>query len=195
MGIRRAPIAVHYRLACLSELSSIGGLTLDLDGIVFSSRDLRAGGCCASRGLLLAEVGVGIVVVHCVAHLAASRDLVIGHQWVRYSLRYDAFAEGTRLRTKHVFIACNVTYLIGATSVESKCSQPFRVSLRTTNILCVQVTVSSSGIRQGLRCVVINFAVVTVQIGLLNFKEITLMDAVTHSVLRLERVCASLGLP
>jgi len=195
LGFSGTSLAANHRLACHSELSSTGGLTLVLVGHNFCSRNLRAGGCSASRGLLLAEVSVRIVVVHCVAHLAASRDLVIGHQWVRNSLSHDALAEGTRLRAKHIFVACNITYLIRATLIIGESSQPFCVSLRTTHILSVQVTVASAGVRQSLGSVAIDFAVGVVQVGLLNLEEITLVDAVTHGVLGLEWVGAALGLP
>jgi len=46
-----------------------------------------------------------------------------------------------------------------------------------------------------LGSVAIDFAVGVVQAGLLNLKEITLVDAVTHGVLGLEWVGAALGLP
>jgi len=108
--------AAHHILACL-----------------YGSRSVC---CTASAGLFLAEIRVGIVVVECIVHLTAARNLIIGLQWVRLSGRNHTFAEGTWLRAKHILVACHIAGLVFAI-VESERAQPFRVSLCTTHIFCV----------------------------------------------------------
>ena len=170
---------VHLREAVLSELVASLKIHTFVHGSVTA----------------LALVTVWVVDLGAGAVHRLAWHLVVRHERIGLTRGHDSLQHATTLGAVDVVVASNGSDLVSAARVVSEGSESLRVSLRTLDILRLQVPDSTHCCWQSTWNIAINFTVGLVERGCGDFHEVSVCDLVTHNVLGHEWVIRTPGLP